>query len=429
VLLIIHISAGHTDIQKRVAYENAFERILGIIDTEGGVDGGIVVQDCLQLLTNLLTFNLSNQRHFREISGGVPRLAKLLDVAETEVPPFAKEQRDTNIQYALRLVRLFVVPGGLGTAANQNALLTAGVLHLVVERVAFSSVDLAVRAEALKAAADLIDGNKLLQEAFAQIEVAPPELQPAKETKIVGGGDDNKPDGAAAGHEELLVKCGVIEGLLELALMNSSIHAFDARFAACRCLEAYFNGNHDSRMHFLNYAIHLHGEADSSPNALTCLLHLDTASRGDPYRVWIASVILIHLIHEDTEAKVLATAVREGDAEAGEEVVTAIQGISANLITALHHQYDPRLRRGRRLSERRRKRASPRRCRQRKRRGSNRAGSVDIPAWHSLRVLTQELSRNPLADARSARYTGRDGPRSIRQQADTAAHTPVGPRL
>ncbi|KAA8898919.1 p115 like vesicle tethering protein [Sphaerosporella brunnea] len=339
VLLIIHVSAGHTDIQKRVAYENAFERILAIIDTEGGVEGGIVVQDCLQLLTNLLTFNLSNQRHFQEISGGVPRLAKLLDLANREVLPFAKEQRDTNIQYALRLVRLFVVPGGLGTAANQDSLVAAGVLHLVV-RIAFSSVDLVVRGDALKAAADLIDGNKQLQEAFAQIVVAPPELQPPKENKVGGGGEDNKLDGA---EEAAAVECGVIEGLLELALMNSSIHAIDARFAACRCLEAYFNGNHDVRVHFLNYAIHLHSEGDSSPNALTCLLHLDSASRGDPYRVWIASVILIHLIYEDTEAKVLATAVREGDAEAGEEEVTAIQGISANLITALQHQYDPRI--------------------------------------------------------------------------------------
>ncbi|KAI5853506.1 p115 like vesicle tethering protein [Tricharina praecox] len=337
VLLIIHLSAGHTDIQKMITFSNAFDQVFAIIDTEGGMEGGIVVQDCLQLLSNLLSFNVSNQKYFRE-TGGIPKLAALLDLGpEDKVLPFAREQRDTNIQYALRLVRLFVVPGGLGTVQNQNALVAAGIMHLVV-KAAFSPADLAVRTEALKAVADLIDGNKPLQEAFGTMVVAPPELQPPPPLPSPDGGNKN---GDRAEIEP--VECGVIEGLLDLALMNSSKHVFDARFAAGRSLEAYFNGNELVRRHFLAYAIELHDHGDPSANALTCLLHLDNASRGDPYRVWIASAILIHLIYDDKEAKVLATGVKEGDAEAGEEVVTAIQGISANLIMALQHQYDPRI--------------------------------------------------------------------------------------
>ena len=60
VLLIIHITAGHTDIQKSVTFSDAFERIFAIVELEGGVDGGIVVQDCLHLLSNLLSANVSN---------------------------------------------------------------------------------------------------------------------------------------------------------------------------------------------------------------------------------------------------------------------------------------------------------------------------------------------------------------------------------
>jgi len=333
---MIHLSAGHTDIQKMITFSNAFDQVFSIIEAEGGVEGGIVVQDCLQLLSNLLSFNVSNQKYFRE-TGGIPKLAALLNLEpDDKVLPFAREQRDTNIQYALRLVRLFVVPGGLGTVQNQNALVAAGIMHLVV-KVAFSPAELAVRTEALKAMADLIDGNKPLQEAFGTMAVAPPELQPPP--------PQPSPDGASKDEKAEFkpVECGVIEGLLDLALMNSSKHAFDARFAAGRSLEAYFNGNELVRRHFLAYAIELHDDGDSSANALTCLLHLDNASRGDPYRVWIASAILMHLIYDDKEAKVLATGVKEGDAEAGEEVVTAIQGISGNLIMALQHQYDPRI--------------------------------------------------------------------------------------
>ncbi|KAF8536439.1 p115 like vesicle tethering protein [Trichophaea hybrida] len=329
VLLIIHLSAGHTDIQKLITFQGTLDQVFSIIDMEGGVDGGIVVQDCLQLLSNLLSFNVSNQNYFRE-TGCVSKLAKLLTLSEDEVPPFAKEQRDTNIQYALRLVRLFVVPGGLGTATNQNALVAAGLLHLVITVAFLSSCEMTVRAEALKAIADLIDGNESLQHSFAQIQVALPHLQPQS-----NGEDAEEENGEA--------HCGVIEALLDLALWDSSIHSFDARLAACRCLEAYFNGNSPVRTFFLKHAIQLYAEGDESPNAVSCLLNLDSASRGDPYRVWIASVILIHLIFNDTGAKVMATEMREGDAEAGEEEVTAIQGISANLITALQHQYDPRI--------------------------------------------------------------------------------------
>ena len=82
------------------------------------MEGGIVTQDCLQLMTNLLSFNFSNQNHFRE-TGNVPRLAKLFVLPEEELAPYAREQRDTNLRYALRVARLFVVPGGLGTQANQ----------------------------------------------------------------------------------------------------------------------------------------------------------------------------------------------------------------------------------------------------------------------------------------------------------------------
>jgi len=60
-LVLIALTEGNPEIQKLVAFENAFETLLVVIEQEGGVDGGIVVQDCLQLLTNLLRYNSSNQ--------------------------------------------------------------------------------------------------------------------------------------------------------------------------------------------------------------------------------------------------------------------------------------------------------------------------------------------------------------------------------
>ncbi|KAJ2789649.1 Vesicle-mediated ER to Golgi transport protein, partial [Coemansia guatemalensis] len=71
------MTEDNADIQKIVAFENAFDHLLGIADEEGGVRGNIIVQDCLQLLHNLLNYNVSNQNFFRETSG-VQRLPNLL---------------------------------------------------------------------------------------------------------------------------------------------------------------------------------------------------------------------------------------------------------------------------------------------------------------------------------------------------------------
>ena len=117
ILLLVHLTDGHHDVQKIVAFENAFDRIFNIIEIEGGMDGGIVVQDCLQLLANLLSYNSSNQVLFRE-TGYVPRLYKLFNV-EGDLPPYAMEKRNNNLHMALAVCRAFIAPGGQGTPANQ----------------------------------------------------------------------------------------------------------------------------------------------------------------------------------------------------------------------------------------------------------------------------------------------------------------------
>ena len=59
--MLISLTENNADIQKIVAFENAFERLLEIIAEEGGLNGGIIVQDCLHLILNLLRYNVSNQ--------------------------------------------------------------------------------------------------------------------------------------------------------------------------------------------------------------------------------------------------------------------------------------------------------------------------------------------------------------------------------
>jgi len=68
LLLLIHLTQENADIQKIIAFENTFERLLVIIQDLGATDGGVIVQDCLQLMHNMLKYNVSNQVTFSSFS-------------------------------------------------------------------------------------------------------------------------------------------------------------------------------------------------------------------------------------------------------------------------------------------------------------------------------------------------------------------------
>lgn len=85
-LLLLHALTfgGHQEIQKVIAFEGAFERLFRIIIEEGGNKGGIIVQDCLNIIKNLVFDNSSNQKYFRE-NGCFEYLRPLLRLPFTEV--------------------------------------------------------------------------------------------------------------------------------------------------------------------------------------------------------------------------------------------------------------------------------------------------------------------------------------------------------
>lgn len=61
LLLLPHLVHANADIQKLVAFEGAFEKLLDVVAQEGRVEGGVIVQDALEGLESLLRYNVSNQ--------------------------------------------------------------------------------------------------------------------------------------------------------------------------------------------------------------------------------------------------------------------------------------------------------------------------------------------------------------------------------
>jgi intracellular protein transport protein USO1 len=350
LLLLVALTPSSTELQKVVAFENAFDRIFSLIEAEGSLThGSTTVQDCLSLLANLLKLNVSNQSYFREI-GCIAKLAKLLqDVVKEEnsedgISEWMKPQRDMNVWGVLTVIQLFLVRGGQGTPLNQKAFWQNGVLLQVLSMAFHADMSVSIRAKSLNTCADLIRGNGAIQEQFGDLAVPKPRQERPLTNGHASGTTTPKAAPAMNGEGEPAELSNVIEVLLQLILEPASVSLFDVRLAACNCMKAFFADHSGIRIHVLRRAIQGYKDgADEIPNILNLLFEPPTArSSSDSYQVWMASVLLLHLLYENAEAKAMALAVSEGDTESGEEVITMVQGITANIVADIQHVEDER---------------------------------------------------------------------------------------
>ncbi|EHY53513.1 Vesicle-mediated ER to Golgi transport protein [Exophiala dermatitidis] len=355
LVLLVALTPTSAELQKVVAFENAFDRVFALIEGDGGLThGSTTVQDCLSLLANLLNLNTSNQSYFREI-GGIGKIKKLLSaVVDQEdsgdgVSEWMKPQRDMNLWGLLGVIRLFLAPGAQGTPVNQQAFWQTGVLQDVL-RVAFHpNFSTGIRAKSLQTCGDIIRGNHGLQERFGDLPVQIKQKRQQQDTTsstaanghAVAEKQSAKKSSGVVYHEQ-----NIIEALLELALESSPLPLFDVRLAACSTLKAFFEGHSGIKAHVLRRAIEGHKAGDDTiPNMLTVLLEPPAArnrNNSDPYQQWIAAVLLMHLLHDNPETKEIALTVTEGDAESGEEVVTFIQSVTSNVVAGVQHIEDER---------------------------------------------------------------------------------------
>jgi predicted nucleic acid-binding Zn-ribbon protein len=335
LLLVDLTNVSQTELQKLIAFEDAFQRTFNLIQSEGGLsEGGIVAQDCLSLLANLIRHSHSNQALFRE-SGCIPRLIELVKQASTppeEENEFSRSDREKNAWGLLAVLRLFLERGELGTKQNQDVFWRSGVLHLVLTLAFDERAAPHIRMNALKTCADAIIFNAPLQEAFASFQVPVTSEAPAPVNGVA-----TKPQPKVM---------YVIEALLNLVLSASPSRTLDLRSAGCSLIKAYFHGHDRIKLHFLQRAIAGYTEGEEEDiNILSTLLNgpqLGPAT-PDPPRFAFASDITCQLLFNLQDAKSMLMSVSEGDADKGEDVITAIQTLSGHLLSSLQNDLDPQL--------------------------------------------------------------------------------------
>ncbi|KAK0523315.1 Vesicle-mediated ER to Golgi transport protein [Tilletia horrida] len=195
--LLVH---ANPDVQKLVAFEGAFERLLDVIALEGRIEGGLIVQDALEGIESLLTNNVSNQNYFRETLS-IPMLAPLL-FYPPPLPPQARgdriaeadrqrqldafcfqqwdEQKILNARLVVGIGALLVGGQGEGRRLNQNAMATSSFTSALVHLALSSTAPPSLQAEALHTLSSIFRANRTNQELISNFEaISPVVLAPA----------------------------------------------------------------------------------------------------------------------------------------------------------------------------------------------------------------------------------------------------------
>ena len=179
LLLLLQLTRSNRQIQKIVAFDNAFDRLLGVIQEEGWSDGGIVVEDCLMIVHNLLGGNNSNQVFFREASHiqlVVPFFQQLSSAGDTSN---WHQQKVTNVRYMLLVLRTLVSPSNpqQATSTCQRSVLQCGLLKLLCEFMFASGVPTEILVDTITSVAEVIRGCEANQRFF---ETVTPHTDPPR---------------------------------------------------------------------------------------------------------------------------------------------------------------------------------------------------------------------------------------------------------
>ena len=184
LLLLLQLTRNNRQIQKIVAFDNAFDRLLSIVQEEGWSDGGIVVEDCLLIIRNLLKGNNSNQTFFREASL-IPHLVPFFQLPSPsgQSDSVWHQQKVTNVRYMLQVVRTLVSPSNpqQATAACQRAAQQCGLLRLLCEFMFASGVPTEILVETISTVAEVIRGCEANQKYF---ETVTPHTDPPRSANL-----------------------------------------------------------------------------------------------------------------------------------------------------------------------------------------------------------------------------------------------------
>ncbi|XP_036407274.1 general vesicular transport factor p115-like [Megalops cyprinoides] len=267
LLLLQQLTKGNAAIQKIVAFENAFERLLDIISEEGNSDGGIVVEDCLLLLLSLLKNNSSNQNFFKEGSY-IQRMKPWFEVGDDNSGWSA--QKVTNLHLMLQLVRVMVSPVNSpgATSSCQKAMYQCSLLQQLCTILMATGVPADILTETINTVSEVIRGSQVNQDYFASVN-AP--SSPPRAAIVV----------------------------LLMSMVNER-QPFVLRCAVLYCFQCFLYKNHKGQEEIVSTLL----PSTIEPNSITAgQLLCGGLFSTDSLSNWCAAVALAHALHDNLTQK------------------------------------------------------------------------------------------------------------------------------
>ncbi|XP_040567432.1 general vesicular transport factor p115 [Lepeophtheirus salmonis] len=171
LILLFHLTQGNANLQKIVAFENCFDILLDILCIEGYSDGGIIVEDCLKLMLNLLRNNPSNQTFFREgsyIQKACPFFEQI--IKEKDELGWSA-QKVTNTVDMLHVIRTLVSPSNSSTVVSscQIKINGSGLLNCLCEILMDPKIPADILTETINTISEVIRGNLKNQKVLSKV--------------------------------------------------------------------------------------------------------------------------------------------------------------------------------------------------------------------------------------------------------------------
>lgn len=238
-----------------------------VIKQEGWLDGGVVVEDCLLLMLNLLRNNTSNINFFKEGSF-IQKLAPMLTIPDNIEEVGWSPQKVANMHCVLQVIRTLVSPSNpvqlIGSC--QKTMRNSNLLEALCNVLMAVGVPANTLLETINTVAEVIRGNLTNQEYFSN---------------IVGPSNPPRP---------ILV--------LLLLSMVSEKQSFALRCAVLYCFECFLNRNEIGQSQVVQTL--LAGPTGAvTTGQLLCSGLFDT----EALCTWFCSVALSHVMIENPAQK------------------------------------------------------------------------------------------------------------------------------
>ncbi|XP_058810573.1 general vesicular transport factor p115 isoform X2 [Phymastichus coffea] len=271
LLVLIQLTKGNTNIQKIVAFENAFDRIYEVVLEEGGMEGGIVVEDCLLLMINLLKNNYSNQNFFKE-GNYIQKLTSMFKFSFNNNDDSFFEwspQKLSNVHCIIQVVRVLVAPNGPVLLVNtcQNIMKKCGLLQALCNILMISGVPADLLTETINAVAEVIRSNASNQDLLDHV-MAP----------------SNPPRSAII--------------ILLMSMVNEK-QPFPLRCAVLYCFQCFLYKNNSQQVQLLQTLLPQGNETLLTTGQLLC----GGLFSPDPLSNWLSAIALSYTVMDSSNNK------------------------------------------------------------------------------------------------------------------------------